>query len=499
MSHGGWETFGRDKIPEEAGRRLCGAVSPSCHGTLPYKFPKAVTVRMVDLLSLGGLLLAFFLVVMNGVFVAAEFAFVKIRPTRVNTLVEQGKAGSGLVQDAVKNLDGYLAVSQLGITLSSLGLGWIGEPAVAALIEPVLGELLPAGTIHIVAFTLGFGFITFLHVVFGELAPKTFAIQEAERVAILVAPLMKFFYYVFMPGIIVFNGTANYFTSLFGVSPASEGEETHSEAEIRMILSRSEETGEIDLDEMEMIESVFELGDTVAREVMVPRPDVETLPASMALAELRSVVANGEYTRYVVLDEDGEQPIGFVHAKDILRASEDQPGENSLPTAGELARDVLVIPETRRIDKVLAEFQSHGGGQIAVVIDEWGVFEGILTIEDILEEIVGEIRDEFDTAVQEPTIERREDGTYVVDGGVPVHEVNERLGTQFALEDVETIGGFVFSRLGRVPKVGDEIEENGYLFRVDAVDDSRIERLEIESEAASEGAPSGASETDDDE
>jgi len=219
----------------------------------------------------------------------------------------------------------------------------------------------------------------------------------------------------------------------------------------------------------------------------------------MALAELRSVVANGEYTRYVVLDEDGEQPIGFVHAKDILRASEDQPGENSLPTAGELARDVLVIPETRRIDKVLAEFQSHGGGQIAVVIDEWGVFEGILTIEDILEEIVGEIRDEFDTAVQEPTIERREDGTYVVDGGVPVHEVNERLGTQFALEDVETIGGFVFSRLGRVPKVGDEIEENGYLFRVDAVDDSRIERLEIESEAASEGAPSGASETDDDE
>jgi CBS domain containing-hemolysin-like protein len=454
---------------------------------------------MVDLLSLGGLLLAIFLVVMNGVFVAAEFAFVKIRPTRVNTLVEEGKAGAGIVQGALKNLDGYLAVSQLGITLSSLGLGWIGEPAVAALIEPVLGELLPAGTIHLVSFALGFGFITFLHVVFGELAPKTFAIQEAERVAFLVAPLMKFFYYLFMPGIIVFNGTANYFTSLVGVSPASEGEETHSEEEIRMILSRSEETGEIDLDEVEMIESVFELGDTVAREVMVPRPDVQTVPASMALPELRSVVASGEYTRYVVLDEDGEQPIGFVHAKDILRASEDQPGENSLPTAGELARDVLVIPETRRIDKVLAEFQSHGGGQIAVVIDEWGVFEGILTIEDILEEIVGEIRDEFDTAVQEPTIERREDGTYVVDGGVPVHEVNERLGTQFALEDVETIGGFVFSRLGRVPKVGDEIEENGYLFRVDAVDDSRIERLEIESEAASEGAPSGASETDDDE
>ncbi len=433
---------------------------------------------MVDLITVGGLLLAFFLVVMNGLFVAAEFAFVKVRPTQVNSLVERGKPGATLVQDAIENLDDYLAVSQLGITLSSLGLGWIGEPAVASLIEPVIGQFVPAGTLHLIAFALGFGFITFLHVVFGELAPKTFAIQEAVRIALLVAPLMKFFYYAFMPGIIVFNGTANYFTRLVGVSPASESEETHTEEEILMIVTRSEETGHIDVDEVEMIESVFELGDTIAREIMVPRPDVETIPESVTLDDLQTIVATGTYTRYLVLDDDGEQPIGFVHAKDILRAIDAATDSDELPTAADLAREVLVVPETRRIDEILAEFQARGG-QMAVVIDEWGVFEGIVTIEDILEEIVGDIRDEFDRTAEEPSIEKREDGTYIVDGGVSIEAVNERLDAAFTRDDVETIGGFVFSNLGRVPTVGDEIERNGYTFRVDAVEDARVARVVI--------------------
>ena len=195
--------------------------------SVPYKSPTGQGTAMVDLISIGGLLLAFVLVFMNGLFVAAEFAFVKVRPTQITALVEDGKPGAALVADVLENLDDYLAVSQLGITLSSLGLGWIGEPAVASLIEPLLGPYLPAGTLHLVAFALGFGFITFLHVVFGELAPKTFAIQEAMRISLLVAPLMKFFYYAFMPGIIVFNGTANYFTRLVGVRPASESGEKY--------------------------------------------------------------------------------------------------------------------------------------------------------------------------------------------------------------------------------------------------------------------------------
>ncbi|SEW09654.1 hemolysin family protein [Halobacterium jilantaiense] len=435
---------------------------------------------MVELLDVGGVLLALFLVVMNGVFVAAEFAFVKVRPTQVNALVERGKPGAKAVQDAVENLDSYLAVSQLGITLSSLGLGWVGEPAVAALIDPVLGQVLPATLVHLVAFAVGFGTITFLHVVFGELAPKTFAIQEAVKVALVVAPLMKVFYFVFRPGLVVFNGTANYFTRLAGVSPASESEETHTEEEIRMILTRSEETGEIDLDEVEMIESVFELGDTIAREIMVPRPDVATVPASMGLPELRGIVAGGAYTRYLVLDDDGEQPVGFVHAKDVLHATETEPDRGEAVTARDLAREALAVPETRRVDSILADFQAQEGSQLAVVIDEWGVFEGVLTIEDVLEEIVGDIQDEFDTDGQQPSIDAREDGTYLVDGGVPVQAVNDRLDTDFESDDVETIGGFVFSRLGRVPEVGDELEHDGVLLRVDAVTDARIDRLVVQ-------------------
>lgn len=434
---------------------------------------------MVELVAVGGLVLAFVLVILNGIFVAAEFAFVKIRPTRVNTMVDSGTAGAGLVRDAVENLDGYLAVSQLGITLSSLGLGWIGEPAVAALIEPILGELLPSGLIHLTAFALGFGFITFLHVVFGELAPKTFAIQEAERVALIVAPFMKLCYYLFLPGLVVFNGTANYFTGLAGVSPASEGEETHSEEEILMLLTRAEETGNVDLDEVQMIESVFDLGDTLAREVMVPRPDVETVDAASGLSDLRRVAANGTYTRYIVVDDD-DRPVGFIHAKDILQASELEGEDAATVTARDLARDVLVVPETRRIDAILAEFQSYGGGQIAVVIDEWGAFEGIVTIEDILEEIVGDIRDEFDRAPQGPGIEQQDNGSYLVDGGVPIHDFNERLGVTIETDQVETIGGYLFGQLGREPEVGDSIELEGYSLQVDGVDNARIERILVE-------------------
>lgn len=247
-----------------------------------------------------------------------------------------------------------------------------------------------------------------------------------------------------------------------------------------MILTRSEEIGHIDFDEVEMIESVFELGDTIAREIMVPRPDVETVPAWMSLSELQSVAANGTYTRYLVLDEDEEQPVGFVHVKDILRASEAEGHHDDSFTACEFAREALAIPETRRIDEILADFQTRGERQMAVVIDECGVFEGIVTIEDILEEIVGDIQDEFDTAAQEPSIEKRDDGTYIVDGGVPVQEVNDRLDTGFESDDVETIGGFVFSHLGRVPEVGDQIEQSGYVLQAEAIEDARIVRVMIQ-------------------
>ncbi|WP_224449196.1 hemolysin family protein [Haloprofundus salilacus] len=442
---------------------------------------------MVDVaLSVGRILLALFLVVLNGFFVAAEFAFVKIRSTQVEALAEGGGRSAKIVKEATDNLDDYLAVSQLGITIASLGLGWIGEPAVAALIDPILEPVLPPETLHIVTVGIGFGIITFLHVVFGELAPKTLGIQEAERIALLVAVPMKLFYYLFVPGIVVFNGTAIFFTRLVGVSPASETDETHTEEEILTIVTQSGRKGDVEMEEVEMIEAVFDLGDTVAREIMTPRPDVMTISAETPLDELRSTVANERYTRYPVVEtDDPGQVVGFVHVKDVFRAVEGGRQETDRLRARDIAREAIVIPEDRDIDDILAEFRRRKI-QLAVVIDEWGAFEGIVTIEDVVEELVGEIHDEFDAEATEPTIERRDDGGYTFEGRVAINEVNEALGTAFQSEEFDTIGGLVLSELGRAPKSGDRILVDGYALTVESVDGTRISNVVVRERSGDE-------------
>ena len=346
---------------------------------------------MVDLLVSGGrLLAALLLVVLNGFFVAAEFAYVRIRSEAVDTLVDEGKAGAGQLEAAMDNLDDYLAVTQLGITIASLGLGWIGEPAVAALLDPVLAPILPESIVHLVAFGLGFGFITFLHVVFGELAPKTIAIAQAERVALFVAAPMRAFYFVFVPGIIVFNGTANYFTRLIGIPPASESEETFTESELRTVLARAGRKGNIDMEEVEMIERVFEFDDVSVREAMVPRPDVVSVPADMSMSDLRTLIIEQGHTRYPVVDgSDTDQVVGFVDVKDVMRVSESSDVDAKESTAGELAREMPVVPETTRASELLTQMQSESQ-QMAAIIDEWGAFEGIVTTEDLVERVVGD-------------------------------------------------------------------------------------------------------------
>ena len=433
---------------------------------------------MVDVaFSVGPLLIALVLVVLNGFFVASEFALVRVRSTSVEQLVEEGRPGAGALENAMENLDNYLAVTQLGITLASLGLGWAGEPAVASLIEPVFGSLLPANFVHIVAFAVAFTFITFLHVVFGELAPKTIAIAEAERISLIVAPPLKFCYYLFYPGLVVFNGTANAFTRLIGVPPASETDETLEERELRRVLARSGEAGHVDMAEVEMIERVFDLDDVLVREVMVPRPDVVSVPADYSLSELRSLVLEAGHTRYPVVDaEDGEEIVGFVDVKDVLRAGESD--EKSV-TADDLAREILVVPETTAISDLLMEFRDERQ-QMAAVIDEWGSFEGMATIEDVVEAIVGDLRDEFDADEPEPSIRQRDGGGYDVDGGVALSTVNDRLGVGFESEEFETIGGMVLERFDRVPGQGDRIEEAGYGIEVTSVDGTRISTVLIE-------------------
>jgi CBS domain containing-hemolysin-like protein len=433
---------------------------------------------MVEILfSLGRLAAALFLVALNGFFVASEFAFVRVRSTAVDKMVDDGRAGAGVLQDALEQLDDYLAATQLGITVASLGLGWIGEPAVASLIEPLLGSLLPAGTIHLVAIVIGFSFVTFLHVVFGELAPKTLAIADAERIAILVAPPMKFFYYIFLPGLVVFNGTANWFTSLIGVPPASETEETLSEEEIRMVLARAGEKGHVDAGEVEMIERVFDLDDITARSVMVPRPDVVSVPADATLAAVKALVVEHGHTRYPVVDpETGEQTVGYVDVKDVLRAGDSEAAESV--TVGEIAREVPVVPETMDVDDLLAEFQSQQR-QMAAVVDEYGSLAGIATVEDAVEVVVGEIRDGFDAGTPEREIRARDDDAYVADGSVPIPEVNDVLGSDFEVAAYGTIGGLVFDRLGHPPVVGDRVRTGGFDIEVQAVDGARIETVVV--------------------
>jgi len=352
-------------------------------------------------------ILALFLVGLNGLFVAAEFAFVKIRATQVERLEREGRASARLVREATRKLDAYLSVSQLGITISSLGLGWIGEPAFVQLLEPLLEPLgISEGNLHLISFALAFATITFLHVVFGELAPKSVAISKAEGTSLFVAPFMRLFYYLFLPGIYLFNGTANAVVSLFGIRPISESQETHSQEELRILLETAARRGVMGKDEEEMIEGVFELEETGARQVMVPRPDVMALPAGMSLSELFSVAATNNYTRYPVYEgEYPERIVGVVHIRDIMNAVEgaEESSKASL-TARDLMREALVVPENKPINEVLKAFQRQRV-QMAVVVDEWGAFEGIVTLEDVLEEIVGEIQDEFDEA-EEPGIHR---------------------------------------------------------------------------------------------
>jgi CBS domain containing-hemolysin-like protein len=443
---------------------------------------------MVDVVfSVARVLAALFLVALNGFFVASEFAFVRVRSTSVEQLAEEGRAGSAALEDVMTHLDDYLAATQLGITIASLGLGWIGEPAVAALIEPVLEPVLPASLIHLVAFALGFSVITFLHVVFGELAPKTIAIADAERISLLLAPPMKLSYYLFIPGIVVFNGTANAFTRLLGIPPASETDETLEEREIRRVLMRSGEEGHLEMSEVEMIERVFDLDDTVVREVMVPRPDVVSVPADRSLSDLRSTVLEAGHTRYpVVAADDADHVVGFVDVKDVLRAGES--GRTSA-TAGDLARELVVVPETTTVSDLLLQFRDEQR-QMAAVIDEWGVLEGIATVEDVAEAIVGDLRDEFDADSREHTIRRRDDGTYVADGSVTLSVANETLDTEFEGEGFETLGGLVLARLGRIPEVGDSVEAGDYVLEVTGVDGARISTLRVEETDDDRDTPS---------
>jgi CBS domain containing-hemolysin-like protein len=428
-----------------------------------------------------GLLLALLLVALNGLFVMAEFAFTRLRATRVESMVREGKASAGLVRDATQNLDAYLAVCQVGITIASLGLGALGEPAVASLLRPLLSPLLPEGLLHTVAFAVAFAIITFLHVTYGELASKTIAIARPEGSARFTAPFMRFFYYLFSPAVWLFNGMANASTRLFGIPAASEVEESHSEEELHTMVGQSGRQGILERKEASRVRALLELDESLAREVMVPKTEVAALPAHTALSELVCVAAEGNRVRYPVCEDgDAARIVGTVHVKDVLRAARTRGGLEGDATAGEIMREVVTVPENRRADRVLDDLRERGL-QVAVVIDEWGAFEGIITVEDILERVFGDIREEWEPE-PEPTIRELEDGSHAVNGSVAVRDVNDAVGAGFEGGHFGTIGGVVLGALGRAPKVGDEVRLGGYVLRVEETDGARVARIKIQRE-----------------
>jgi CBS domain containing-hemolysin-like protein len=437
-------------------------------------------------LSWLNLFLALVLVALNGFFVAAEFALVRVRESRIQQLEQEGSARAVVVRDALRDLDDYLSVCQVGITVASLGLGWIGEPAVAHLIEPVLHAvgITSERAVSIISFVVGFALITYAHLVFGEQAPKYFSIQKAERTALWISRPLKIFMVLFRPLVWLVNASTNFVLRPWGIKLGEEME-AHSEEELRIMISSSAASGELEPEERDYLNNVFDFGDRVAREIMVPRPDIEALSVDMPLPEMVDAAVFGRYTRYPVYEGDLDHIVGAVHVKDLLRAARENPDDFDVRT---IIRDCLVVPENKPIEQILREFQKRKL-QMAIVIDEWGSVEGLITIEDIIEELVGEIQDEFDEG--EAEIEEIGDGVYAIDGRIPITDVNEYFGLDLPHEDFDTIGGYILGVLGRPPEPGDTVEVDGVILQVKSVDGPRVSMLTLQRKEDARSERSG--------
>lgn len=435
------------------------------------------------------------LVAANAFFVAAEFALVSARRTRIQEMVAAGDRLARTVDRAQRDLDRAISGTQLGITLASLGLGWIGEPAVAHTIEPLL-EAAGLGAspvaVHTVAIAIAFLIITYLHIVLGELAPKTVALARPETVSRLVAGPLIGFNRVLAPGIWLLNGSSALFLRLFRIRVRPGGfENVHSPEEIEMLVRQSLKEGVVEEDEQAMIQGVFELTRTVAREVMTPRPDIVAVESRAAVRQILAVASESGFSRLPVYRESLDEIVGVVVVKDLIEAV--MAGKEKT-TAGEVMREPLFVPDTKPIDDLLAELR-HRKTHMAVVVDEFGGTDGLVTLEDLVEEIVGEIYDEHDIAMAKVVIDG--DGRIVIDGGYSFADLIGRFELPDATDgdEYDTVAGYVISMLGRIPDPGDSVPLGPAELAVLELADRRVTKLELRGV---EGVDPGV-ETDEDE
>ena len=427
---------------------------------------------MTYVLLLAAVLVFVFL---NGFFVAAEFALVRSRRSRMEQLAEEGARGSILAIKQIDQIDQYLSACQLGITMASLAIGFLGEPAIAELSEELLGETLPHGVTLAISLALAYLITTALHITIGEQVPKIYAIVHAEEIARRTAGGLEIFSRVMKPMIKLLNGVSNWILRLLRTDPRAEFDEAQNAEELKLLIAQSAHGGTLDPGEAGMLSGVFHLHEQQARQVMTPIPAVVTVDTSEDVqTALRRCVASG-HTRLVVTEDGNTDRIkGIVHANSLVRALMNQGPE--APVAP-LVKDAPIVPETKPLDDLLADLQRERAS-MAVVVDEYGRTEGIVTVEDIVEEVVGEITDETDPAGG--AVRRLANGDWFVRGHVPITDlVDYSIELEADSEAYNSVGGFVFGQLGRLPKRGDMVQANGYSIRVEAVRENRVEAVRI--------------------
>ncbi|WP_295663946.1 hemolysin family protein [uncultured Mucilaginibacter sp.] len=421
--------------------------------------------------------LTFFLVVLNGFFVAAEFAIVKVRGSQIEIQIKSGGRMAKVARGIIHNLDGYLAATQLGITIASLGLGWFGQDVATKLMLnmfSMFGLIITSPLIIDISHVAAFAFITVLHIVFGELAPKSFAIQRPVSVTMAISFPLNVFYTVFKPVIWVLNKFANLVLALFGIKPTESGDAHHSSEELQYLLDQGKESGAIDSNEHELIKNVFDFNERVVKNIMVPRTKISGIELTTTKEELLNEIIAEGYSRMPVYDDTIDKIVGIVHAKDILPLL-----VNNVDFAlKDIIRKPYFIPETKKVNNLLAELQQKRI-QIAIVLDEFGGTAGMITLEDIVEELVGEIQDEYDE--EKPIVEKLNHREFVINALAPIYDVNEFLPHDLPEDgDFDTVSGWLGDIFGKIPEVGEQKEANGYNITVLKKSEQNIESVKLE-------------------
>ena len=420
------------------------------------------------------ILIVFLLVLANGFFVASEFSLVGVRRSRIATLADSGNARARLLLGLIDNLNAYISATQLGITLASLALGWLGEPAVAHLLEIPLKGRISETLLHTIAFTIAFSIITFLHIVLGELAPKTLALERAEKTALAIAWPMQLFYRIFRWPIRLLDWAGTRTVRLFGLHPSGDHASIYTEEELRQLIDASRRSGHLQKQEQELINSVFEFADAEVREAMIPRMAVDALPITATLAVTREAFRKLGYSRLPVYRERVDDVIGILFRRDLEPYLDGSHPDNF--SLENLLHKPQFIPATARLGAALKQMQSSRA-HLAIVVDEHGAMEGIVTLEDLLEEIVGEINDEFDEEVRSQIV-KEANGTYVLSGMLTVRDANRQLNLGLPeTGSYTTIAGFLLAQSGRLLQQGETVEFDGLSFTVEVVDKRRIRRI----------------------